>query len=82
MLALSPRYDLFKFAFPKDFLPKNIESKYLEILNKNPGVITTPIDYLNESIQGINIPGISDVNIQQVQHSSNSISRNSNRFNV
>lgn len=82
MLSLSPRYDLFKFAFPKDFLPKNIESKYLEILNKNPGVITTPIDYLNESIQGINIPGISDVNIQQVQHSSNSISRNSNRFNV
>ena len=82
MLSLSPRYDLFKFAFPKDFLPKNIESKFLEILNKNPGVITTPIDYLNESIQGINIPGISDVNIQQVQHSSNSISRNSNRFNV
>lgn len=82
MLSLSPRYDLFRFAFPKDFLPKDIETKYVKILNKNPGVITTPIDYLNESIQGINFPGISDINIQQQQHSSNSITRKSDRFNV
>lgn len=82
MLSLSPRYDLFRFAFPKDFLPKDIESKYQTILDKNPGVIASPIDYLNESIQGINFPGISDINIQQIQHSSNSIERSNNRFNV
>lgn len=74
MLSLSPRYDLFKFELPKTFLPKEVSDKYQKILNKNAGVITTPIDYLNESIQGINIPGISDLTIDQPQHSFNSIS--------
>lgn len=82
MLSLSPRYDLFRFAFPKDFIPQSIEEKYLKIINKTPGVLTTPIDYLNESIQGINIPGISDVLIQQQQHSSNNIQRLSHRINI
>ena len=82
MLSLSPRYDLFRFAFPKDFLPKEVEEKYSNIINKNPGVFTSAIDYLNESIQGITIPGITDVNIQQEQHSSNSIGRLKGKFNV
>lgn len=73
MLSLSPRYDLFKFEFPKTFLPKEVNDKYQKILNKNAGVLVTPIDYLNESIQGINIPGISDLTLDQPQHSHNSI---------
>ena len=73
MLSLSPRYDLFKFEFPKTFLPEDVNEKYQKILNQNAGVLSTPIDYLNESIQGINIPGISDLTIDQIQHSSNSI---------
>lgn len=72
MLSLSPRFDLFRFAFPKEFLPQEVEDKYQTILNRTPGVISTPIDYLNESIQGISFPGISEINIQQQQHSSNS----------
>ena len=82
MLSLAPRLDLFRFAFPKDFLPKDIETKYRHILEKNSSVITTPIDYLNESIQGIKIPGISDINIQQTQHSNNSIHIKSRVTNV
>ena len=82
MLSLSPRYDLFKFSFPKDFLPKEVEEKYSRIISKDPGVLTSAIDYLNESIQSITIPGISDINIQQVQHSSNSIGRLKGKFNV
>lgn len=82
MLSLSPRYDLFRFAFPKDFIPKDIEAKYSALLNRNQAVITTPIDYLNESIQGINFPGISDILIQQQQHSSNEIVRRQGRINV
>ena len=73
MLSLSPRYDLFRFAFPKDFIPPTLEEKYRKILSKNAGVLTTPIDYLNESIQGINIPGISELTIDQTQHSHNSM---------
>ena len=73
---------MFKFSFPKDFLPEVINEKYNKIINKNPGVLTTSIDYLNESIQSITIPGISDINIQQQQHSSNSIKLNDNKTNV
>lgn len=82
MLSLSPRYDLFKFSFPKDFLPIEIEEKYSKIIRNNQGVITTPIDYLNESIQGVNFPGISDVIVLQPQHGSNDIQRRLGRMNV
>ncbi len=75
MLSLSPRYDLFKFSLPKDFLPIEIEEKYTNILNKNAAVISTPIDYLNESIQGVSFPSISDINVVQEQHGSNDIKR-------
>ena len=74
MLSLSPRYDLFRFELPKTFLPKEVNDKYQNILNRNSGVLTTPIDYLNESIQGINIPGMKELTTEQDQHSHNSIS--------
>lgn len=82
MLSLSPRYDLFRFSFPKDFLPKEVEEKYQTILNKNQGVIVTPIDYLNESIQGVTFPGISDILVQQAQHSTNGGTRRLGKINV
>lgn len=75
MLSLSPRYDLFRFVLPKDFLPKEIEEKYHKVLNKNAGVIVKPIDYLNESIKGITIPGINDLLMTQDQHEHNPIIR-------
>lgn len=75
MLSLSPRHDLFRFCFPKDFIPPKLEEKYRKVLSKNAGVIVSPIDYLNESIQGINIPGISELTIDQTQHSYNSLSK-------
>ena len=82
MLSLSPRYDLFRFAFPKDFIPEQVAEKYQKILSRNAAVLTTPIDYLNESIQGVTVPGISELGIEQVQHSSNSITRTDGRINV
>lgn len=82
MLSLSPRFDLFKFTFPKDFLPKEVEEKYSKIINQNPGVVTTPIDYLNESIQGCNIPGMSDLITVQPQHESNPIKPKLRKINV
>lgn len=83
MLSLSPRYDLIRFLLPKDFLPEEINQKWLEFFNREPGVVVTPIDYLNESIKGITLPGISDVNITQQQHSTNPIAReNTNGKNL
>lgn len=81
MLSLSPRFDLFRFALPKDFLPEAVSEKYARILNENKSVITTPIDYLNESIQGITFPGISDLLVEQSQHSTNS-NTGSSKINV
>ena len=43
------------------------------MLNKDAYTMTTAIDYLNESIQGITMPGISDLTEQQQQHGSNGI---------
>lgn len=82
MLSLSPRYDLFRFALPKDFLPKEVEEKYARIINQNNAVITSPIEYLNESIQAIDFPGISDIIVQQQQHSFNDIERKKGKINV
>lgn len=86
MLSLSPRYDLFKIAIPKTMIPDEVQEKYQKLINKNPGVITTAIDYLNESIKAVNIPGISDILINQTQHSTNSIVRSDSgklkKFNV
>lgn len=82
MLSLSPRYDLFRFEFPKDYLPPEVNEKWQEVLNIEPGVFVRPIDYLNETIKAITIPGISDINIEQPQHSTNPIERTHNRINV
>lgn len=67
MLSLSPRLDLFVFRFPKDFLPEEIEKKYTILLNKEKSIIRTPIEYLNESIQGVSFPGITDLLVEQQQ---------------
>lgn len=70
MLSLSPRADLFGFKFPKDFLPKEINDKYTNLLNKkDKSVIRNAIDYLNESIQSVSFPGLSDLLVEQTQHS-------------
>lgn len=71
MLSLAPRYDLFRFEFPKEFIPGEIYEKYQKYLMHNPGVITDPLNYLNESVRGINFPGITDLVITQPQHSYN-----------
>ena len=82
MLSLSPRYDLVRFHLPKTFLPPEVEEKYTKILNKDSYTMTSAIDYLNESIQGVTMPGISELTTTQQQHGSNGISRNGNKTNV
>ena len=82
MLSLAPRYDQFRFLFPKEFLPPEVTEKWQQRINRDSAVITTPIDYLNESIRGIVFPGIQDLTIQQQQHSSNPIQRGIGRINV
>lgn len=82
MLSLSPRYDLIRFHLPKTFIPKEIEEKYTKLLNKDAYTLTSAIEYLNESIQGVTMPGISGLTTTQQQHGSNSITKTNKRINV
>ena len=75
MLSLSPRYDLFRFHLPKTFIPPDVEAKYTKLLNSDSYTMTSSIDFLNESIQGVNMPGLNGLTITQQQHGSNGIIR-------
>lgn len=85
-LSLSPRYDLVRFYLPKTFIPPAVEEKYTKYLNKDAFIIKSSIDYLNESIQGVSMPGISGLTMTQQQHGSNHIDlndiKNRHRINV
>ena len=86
MLSLSPRSDLIRFHLPKSFIPTEIEEKYTKLLNSDAYTMKSAIDYLNESIQAVTMPGISGLTMVQQQHGSNSISKSGNgigsRINV
>ena len=59
-MILNSRNNLYDFRFPRSFIPKEVADKYRKYLNKIPGnLMAEPIDFVNYSIQGINIPGIS-----------------------
>ena len=80
-LSLSPRFDLFHFELPKDWFPEEVLTKYGELLQKNQTVISNPVDYINESIQGITIPGISELTMVQEQTSTNDHTLGKLRYN-
>lgn len=55
-MFVSGVYSNFKFEFPKVLIPKEIEDKYIPYLERLPGnMITRVIDFLNYSIQSINL---------------------------
>lgn len=65
-MILNSRSNLYNFKFPRTFVPKEVADKYIEYLNRMPGnVIQDPIDFINYSIQGISIPGISFDPVEQ-----------------
>lgn len=81
MLSLSPRFDLFEFRIPKDYFPQEVYDKYYRLINEDKAVIYDPVNMINESIQGITIPGINELVEPQPQTSTNDIRPNNNRIN-
>ena len=77
MLSLSPRYDLIRFHLPKTFIPTEVEEKYTKFLNTDAYTMKSAIDYLNESIQGVTMPGISGLTITQQHTGTNNAIRTS-----
>src|ERR1017187_2113457 len=58
-MILNARDNLFQFNFPKTFMPKVVAEKWKKYLNRIPGnVITEPLDFINYTVQSINLPGM------------------------
>lgn len=68
MLSTKARQDGFRLSLPNDFLLNNIKEKYSKILQNQRGFFTKPIDYLNESIQKVQLLGFSEATVVQQQH--------------
>ena len=65
MLALKGRQDAFKLLLPKEFIPEHINEKYSKILREQRGFINKPIDFLNETIQKIEVLGFNNATVAQ-----------------
>lgn len=58
-MILNSRNNSYDFRFPRNFIPDEVAEKYKKYLNRVPGgLLAEPVDFVNYSIQGINIPGI------------------------
>jgi hypothetical protein len=65
-MILNSRNNLFNFKFPRNFIPVEVVDKYRKYLDRMPGsLMTEPIDFINYSIQGVAIPGISFDPVEQ-----------------
>lgn len=59
-MILNSRNNTYDFRFPRKFIPDEVANKYRKYLSKIPGnLMAEPIDFVNYSIQGVNVPGIS-----------------------
>ena len=67
MFTLRGRQDKFRILFPKEFIVPEIEEKYTKILQDKHSFIYTPIDFLNETIQSIEVLGFSEATVEQLQ---------------
>ena len=67
MFTLRGRQDGFRLLLPKDFLCPEIEEKYTKILKEKHSFFTTPIDFVNETIQKVEVLGFINGTIQQQQ---------------
>jgi hypothetical protein len=67
-MILNSRPNLFQFSFTRKFIPEHIAAKYRPYLNRIPGnLIEEPIDFINYTIQSINLPAVSYEPVQQSQ---------------
>ena len=67
MLSLRGRRDNFRLLLPKEFLYKDIEKKYSIILKEKKGMFINPIDFINETIQRVQVLGFQEAAFQQQQ---------------
>lgn len=81
MFTLQGRKDGFKLTLPDDFLVSEINEKYSFILQKKKQYLYKPIDFLNETIQKVQVFGFNNAAFEQNQPTRGYPLRNINRIN-
>lgn len=69
MFTLANKKDGFRLLLPKDFLLPQIQEKYGKILTRKRSFYINPIDFLNETIQSVDVLGFQNATIPQDQPS-------------
>lgn len=67
MFTLKGKQDAFKLIIPNDFICEEINEKYTKIIKTQKSFIYKPIDFLNETIQSVQILGFNEGTFQQQQ---------------
>lgn len=80
MLSLKGRQDNWRLLLDNDFLPKEIVEKYSHVLAMKKSFIMSPVDFLNETIQKIQLLGFSNATYQQQQTTHGEPLRNQSRI--
>lgn len=66
-MELKSRQDRWRLLLPEDVIPKEINEKYARVLQRKHSFIYKPIDFVNESIQKIEVLGFTGGTNSQMQ---------------
>lgn len=67
MFSLRGRRDSFRLILPKEFICDELVEKYTKVLQDKHSFIVNPIDFVNETIQGVEVLGFTDSTVTQMQ---------------
>lgn len=67
-MILNPKGNNFFFTFPKGFFPAIVVDKYLPYIQRMPFPYDTVSDFMNSTIQSINIPSITSDTVTQTRY--------------
>ena len=81
MFTLKGKQDNFRLILPDDFIAKEINEKYARIIRSQKSNLYKPIDFLNETIQSIEVLGFNNAVFAQQQTGSGYPIIDKNRVN-
>ena len=67
MMELKGRQDRYRLILPDEFVPKEINEKYTKILQKRHSFIYKPIDFVNATVQKVEVLGFNGGVVAQQQ---------------
>lgn len=79
MLSLKGRQDHYRLLFPDNFIPEVLKEKYGKVLRAKKSFIYDPTEFINESIQKIQILGFNNATTQQQQTGRGTIAKEGSR---